>query len=142
MSPNVFSYIFRYSKKEQIILLAVTAMSFPFLYLSLDLPKTIINKAIGGTDFPKEYFGYAVEQVPYLLILCGFFLALVFVNGGFKFYVNVFRGVVGERMLRRLRYTLIARVMRFPLPPFPAHFPGRNRLHDHHRDRAPGRFHR
>ncbi len=118
MSPNVFSYIFRYSKKEQIILLVVTALSFPFLYLSLDLPKTIINKAIGGTDFPKEFLGYEVEQIPYLLILCGFFLALVFINGGFKFYVNVFRGVVGERMLRRLRYTLIARVMRFPLPHF------------------------
>ena len=118
MSPNVFSYIFRYSKKEQIILLAVTALSFPFLYLSLDLPKTIINKAIGGTEFPTEFLGYQVEQIPYLLILCGFFLALVFVNGGFKYYVNVFRGVVGERMLRRLRYTLIARVMRFPLPHF------------------------
>ena len=118
LDPNVFSYIFRYSKKEQIILLVVTALSFPFLYLSLDLPKTIINKAIGGTEFPKEFLGYQVEQIPYLLILCGFFLALVFVNGGFKFYVNVFRGVVGERMLRRLRYTLIARVMRFPLPHF------------------------
>ena len=118
MNPNIFSYIFSYSKKEQIILLAVTALSFPFLYLSLDLPKTIINKAIAGTEFPKEFLGYEVEQIPYLLILCGFYLALVFVNGGFKFYVNVFRGVVGERMLRRLRYTLIARVMRFPLPHF------------------------
>ncbi len=118
MSPNVFSYIFRYSKKEQIILLVVTALSFPFLYLSLDLPKTIINKAIGGTEFPMDFMGMEVEQISYLLILCGFFLLLVFINGGFKYYVNVFRGVVGERMLRRLRYTLIARVMRFPLPHF------------------------
>jgi len=63
MSPNVFSYIFRYSKKEQIILLVVTALSFPFLYLSLDLPKTIINKAIGGTEFPKEFLGSRLIQI-------------------------------------------------------------------------------
>ena len=59
-----------------------------------------------------------VDQIDYLLILSGAFLALVFVNGGFKFYVNVFRGQLGERMLRRLRYSLLARVLRFPLPQF------------------------
>ena len=59
-----------------------------------------------------------VDQIDYLLILSGAFLALVFVNGGFKFYVNVFRGQLGERMLRRLRYSLLARVLRFPIPQF------------------------
>ena len=43
---------------------------------------------------------------------------LVCINGGFKFYVNVFRGQLGERMLRRLRFDLLARVLRFPLPQF------------------------
>ena len=43
-----------------------------------------------------------VDQIDYLLILSGAFLALVFVNGGFKFYVNVFRGQLGERMLGAL----------------------------------------
>ena len=84
----------------------------------MDLPKTIINKAIGGKDVPEEIFGMTVDQIDYLLILSGAFLALVFVNGGFKFYVNVFRGQLGERMLRRLRYSLLARVLRFPLPQF------------------------
>ena len=118
MEKTLFKFIWRYSKRDQIILLILTAISFPFLYLSLDLPKTIINKAIGGKDVPEEIFGMTVDQIDYLLILSGAFLAPVFVNGGFKFYVNIFRGQLGERMLRRLRYSLLARVLRFPLPQF------------------------
>ena len=46
------------------------------------------------------------------------FLVLVLFNGGFKYVINVYKGIVGERMLRRLRYELYSRVMRFPLPHF------------------------
>ncbi|MFQ5994468.1 MAG: ABC transporter transmembrane domain-containing protein [Acidiferrobacterales bacterium] len=118
MEPSIFKFVLRYSKREQIILLCVTLVSLPFLYISLDLPKTIINKAIGGTTFPREVFGYELEQIPFLMLLCGLFLVLVFINGGFKYFVNVYRGVVSERMLRRLRHQLFERVLRFPLPHF------------------------
>ena len=118
MESQIFKYIIRYSKSQQLFLLFLTALSFPFLYLSLDLPKTIINEAIGGSDFPREYFGYEIDQLPYLFTLCGLFLVLVCVNGWFKYFINVFRGGIGERMLRRLRYQLIQRVLRFPLPHF------------------------
>ena len=100
------------------MLLALTALSFPFLYFSLDLPKTIVNEAIGGSEFPKVLFGYELDQLDYLLTLSGAFLILVFVNGGFKYAVNVYRGVVGERMLRRLRFQLVGHVLRFPIPHF------------------------
>ena len=96
----------------------MTALSFPFLYFSLDLPKIIINKAISGKNIPSEIFGVPIDQIEYLLILSLAFLLLVCINGGFKFYVNVFRGQLGERMLRRLRFDLLARVLRFPLPQF------------------------
>ena len=115
MESNVFKFVLKYSKKEQISLLLVTLVSLPFLYLSLDLPKTIINEAIGGQDFPREVLGYQLAQIPFLLALCMVFLGLVFINGGFKYFLNVYRGVVGERMLRRLRYQLFERVLRFPL---------------------------
>jgi putative ABC transport system ATP-binding protein len=118
MEPTIFRFIFRHSKKEQIFLLVLTGLSFPFLYYSLDLPKTIINQAIGGKDFPRDLFGYQFDQIPYLLLLSVIFLALVCINGGFKYYINVYRGQLGERMLRRLRYDLYARVLRFPLPHF------------------------
>jgi putative ABC transport system ATP-binding protein len=118
MEPTIFKFILKYSRKEQILLLLGTLASFPFLYVSLDLPKTIINQAIGGRNFPKVVLGYELDQIPYLMLLCGLFLVLVFVNGGFKYFLNVFRGVVGERMLRRLRYQLFNRILRFPLPQF------------------------
>ncbi|WP_028466157.1 ABC transporter transmembrane domain-containing protein [Nisaea denitrificans] len=118
MEPTIFRFIFRHSKKEQIFLLVLTGLSFPFLYYSLDLPKTIINQAIGGKDFPRDLFGYQFDQIPYLLLLSVIFLALVCINGAFKYYINVYRGQLGERMLRRLRYDLYARVLRFPLPHF------------------------
>ncbi len=118
MERTIFRYILRYSLKEQIILLVATAISFPFLYFSLDLPKQIINKAIGGTKFPQNFFSWPVDQLPYLYLLCALFLVMVLINGTFKYYIQVYSGQLGERMLRRLRYDLFARILRFPLPHF------------------------
>ena len=120
MEPTVFAFIRRHSLRQQILILIITAVSFPFLYLSLDLPKTIINKAIDADRdaFPIEVAGLSLGQIEYLLALCFVFLALVFVNGGFKFQINLYKGVIAERLLRRLRYTLLARALRFPLSQF------------------------
>jgi len=118
MEPSIFRFVLKHSRREQILLLTFTMLAFPFLYMSLDLPKSIINEAIGGRDFPRAILGYELGQIPFLLLLCGIFLALVFINGGFKYFINVYRGVVGERMLRRLRYLLFGRVLRFPLEQF------------------------
>ena len=52
------------------------------------------------------------------MVLCVIFLIMVLANGGLKFANNVYRGMVGERMLRRLRYQLYQHVLRFPLPQF------------------------
>jgi len=118
METNLFRFIFRHSYQQQIYLLIITGISFPFLYYSYDLPKMIVNQAINGKDFPKNFFGLSFDQIPYLFLLCGLFLLLVCINGGFKFYINVYQGRMGERMLRRLRYELYARILRFPLPHF------------------------
>ncbi|MGB1026841.1 MAG: ABC transporter transmembrane domain-containing protein, partial [Rhodospirillaceae bacterium] len=118
MDKNLFKYIFRYSKRDQIALLCITVFSFPFLYLSLDLPKNIVNDAISGDDSPRLLWGYSFTQLEYLWLLCGTFLALVFVNGGFKYVINIYKGILAERMLRRLRYMLIDRLMRFPMGRF------------------------
>lgn len=127
MENGLFAYILRYSKRQQVILVLMTALSFPFYYLSLDLPKTIINDAISGTDFPVDItfdvagfsitFG-SLDQVPYLVYLCLLFLFLVLINSGFKLFINIYRGTLGERMLRRMRLQLIDRIMRFPLARF------------------------
>ena len=118
MQRTIFGFVWKYSKREQIYILFLTVLSFPILYYTLELPKIIINEAIGGTEFPQTIFGIPFEQVQFLFALCGAFLALVLINGGFKYYINVYRGRLGERMLRRLRYELYTRVLRFRLPRF------------------------
>src|SRR5258708_39846495 len=88
LEPTIYRFIMRHSLKQQIVLLLLTLVSFPFLYYSLDLPKTIVNRAIGGKNFPQQWFGFEFDQVPYLLALCGLFLVLVFVNGGLKILLH------------------------------------------------------
>ncbi|HEV8678855.1 MAG TPA: ATP-binding cassette domain-containing protein [Stellaceae bacterium] len=114
LEPTVFRFILKHSLRQQVLLLLLTAASFPFLYYSLDLPKTIINGAINGKHFPETLLGIQFAQVPYLMLLCGVFLALVLINGGFKYCINTFKGQLGERMLRRFRYQLYQRLLRFP----------------------------
>jgi ABC-type multidrug transport system fused ATPase/permease subunit len=118
MPKSVFAYIWRHSRLQQIMLTLVTLASFPFLYYSLDLPKQIVNEAIGGAGAPYDILGVDLNQIEYLFALSAIFLALVFVNGGFKYFINVYQGVMAERMLRRMRYELFDRVLRFPLPHF------------------------
>jgi putative ABC transport system ATP-binding protein len=118
LDPSIYGYILHYSLREQIYLVIATLLSFPFLYYSLDLPKQIVNNAISGKQFPQNFLGFELEQIPYLLVLCGVFLILVLINGWFKLHINVKKGQVGERMLRRLRYQLYERVLRFPLHHF------------------------
>ncbi len=120
MQRSIYGYIFKHSLPQQIVLVVLTFAAFPFIYLQAELPKKIVNEAISGNsaDFPITFKGFEFDQVTYLFILCGIFLTLVFINGIFKYVLNVSRGKLGERMLRRLRYELYARVLRFPIPHF------------------------
>lgn len=119
LEPSVYRFILKHSFRQQILLLVFTLASFPFLYYSLDLPKTIVNKAIKeDAPFPQHLLGFEFERVPYLLILCGVFIALVLINGGFKYFINTYKGQLGERMLRRFRYSLYQRLLCFPLSYF------------------------
>lgn len=138
MHKSMYGFIWANSKSEQITALILTMVSFPFLYFSLDLPKTIINKALKdpqtaaeGVSVPDEIvtvdvfgfnlteiFGIEMERMYYLFLLCFLFLFLVCVNGVFKMRINTFKGILAERLLRRLRYILVERVLRFPMPQF------------------------
>src|SRR4051812_24166848 len=119
LDPTIYRFIIRHSWKPQLALLVFTLASFPFLYASLNLPKTIINHAIAeAAKFPQTILGFQFERVPYLMVLCFAFLAVVLINGGVKYCINTFKGQLGERMLRRFRYQLYLRLLRFPLTYF------------------------
>ncbi len=118
MSKNFLSYVWAFSARQQLVILILTAASFPLLYMTLELPKQIINDAIGGDQFPYTILGFSFDQIEYLFFLCAAYLFFVLSGGLLKMQTNTYKGVVGERLLRRLRYQLIQRVMRFPLSYF------------------------
>ncbi|MGI9372145.1 MAG: ABC transporter transmembrane domain-containing protein [Hyphomicrobiales bacterium] len=143
MEPSLFKYIWKHTRSQQIWILAIILISMVPYFLSLDLPKRIVNGPIQGQGFPhpeatQKFFevsisfpdwlyksdpivlfnGIDMERLNYLIALSLSFLAFVCINGLFKFYINTFKGRLGERMLRRLRYDLVDRVLRFPMGQF------------------------
>lgn len=118
MKSNLLKYIWAHSRRQQLIVLGVTMLFFPILYLTLELPKWIINDALNNSAVEKQIFGQVVAPVPYLAILCLTLLILVILSGVIKMRLNTYKGVVGERLIRRLRYNLIQNTLRFPLPYF------------------------
>ncbi|UZF90459.1 ABC transporter transmembrane domain-containing protein [Bosea sp. NBC_00550] len=137
MESNLFRYIWQKSRGEQIIVLLIIVVSIPFNWASFDVPKRIVNDAIQGGAFRngkttatfmeftlhlpswlggasyKISEGFQVGQVGLLMGLSSYFLLLVLINGAFKYIVNVRKGILGERMLRRMRYDLFSQLMRF-----------------------------
>ncbi|WP_414471735.1 ABC transporter transmembrane domain-containing protein [Microvirga sp. M2] len=112
-------------------------LSQPFYFISLDLPRQIVNEAIQGDafkdgnitapflrlhiDWPRWlgggslqlFEGFQVGRVGLLIGLSCLFLFFVIINNGFKYWINLAKGVLGERMLRRMRFDLFAMVLRF-----------------------------
>ncbi|MBE7200138.1 MAG: ABC transporter ATP-binding protein/permease [Parafilimonas terrae] len=137
LEPRLFRYIWRYSKRDQLTICAFVLASLPFYFASLDLPKRIVNDAITGRAFSHGeatasfleitiewpavlgggrtavFDGFQLDRLQLLLGLSTLFLVLVIINGAFKFWINLQKGILGERMLRRLRFHLFALMLRF-----------------------------
>jgi ABC-type multidrug transport system fused ATPase/permease subunit len=118
MERTLFSFIWKYSRKSQLILLVVTLLTFPLLFATLELPKRIINDAIGGSGESITKFGIQFNQTQLLLVLCFGFLVVVLAHGMLKMQLNTMKGVLAERLLRRFRFQLLSRMLRFPRPYF------------------------
>jgi putative ABC transport system ATP-binding protein len=141
MERSLFSYIWRHSRPEQIVILGLVVLAQIFYFMSLTVPKDVINNGIQGNAFKNSptipflvweldlsaflpgtvirfFDGFQVNQLQYLVVMSFVFLGAVVINGQFKRSINTQKGRMGERMLRRLRYELYDRILRFP----PAHF--------------------
>lgn len=135
MEPSLLKYIWRHTWRQQLWILCVVAASMIPYFMSFDLPKQIVNGPIQGEGFENPgdtqpflaididvpfigsvhlFDGFELNRMQTLVALSLVFLALVIVNGGFKLYINTYKGRLGERMLRRIRFELVDRVLRFP----------------------------
>jgi putative ABC transport system ATP-binding protein len=142
MEPSLLRYIWNHSRRDQLWMLVIILASMPTYYLSLELPKQIVNGPIQGQGFenpddtalflttylpiprwlieePIRIFqGFELDRMNYLFALSTSFLLLVAANGMFKRYINTYKGRMGERLMRRLRFELFDRVLRYPLSRF------------------------
>jgi len=118
LERSLFRYILQHTWRDQVFMLLLTVLSFPLIYINLEIPKRIINNAIGGKNIPESILGFEVTQISFLMALSLLLLALITINGALKYWINVYGGIVGERTMRRLRHALYQQVLRFPLPQF------------------------
>src|SRR5262249_4708867 len=141
MQRKLFSYIWRHSRPEQLVILLLVVLAQVFYFMSLTVPKSIVNNGITGNAFkghktipflvweldlsaifPGKVIrildGFQVDQLQYLVIMSFVFLAAVVVNGQFKKSINTQKGRMGERTRRRRPSELYDRT----LPSPPAHF--------------------
>ena len=143
MEPNLFKYVWKHTRLQQIWILAIVLLSMPTYFFALDLPKRIVNGPIQGEGYSRDqtsqpffqlsfdvpewmsdtgtltiFSGFDLSRTQMLVALSLTFLGLVCINGLFKFYINTYKGRLGERMLRRLRFDLIDKVLRFPMVQF------------------------
>ncbi|MAL77322.1 MAG: hypothetical protein CMM62_20350, partial [Rhodospirillaceae bacterium] len=112
----LLQYIFRASWKRQLKLGLLAITSLPALYMSLELPKLIINNAIESGHFPIMYMGIELSQTQTLLALCMLFLLAIGLHGGLKYQVNLQSGALAEHMSRRLRLDISKFSFRKPSP--------------------------
>lgn len=106
---TLFAHVLRYTRHNQLALVALSILAMPVLYASLELPKLIINNAINSSDFPTSIVGRDFSQTEYLFALSALYFFAVLLNGILKYCINVYKGCVGERMLRRLRLSVYRR---------------------------------
>lgn len=142
LNSRLMRYIWQHTRAEQLWIGFVVLASMPTYFFALQLPVQIVNEPIQGVGFENPtdtlpfmqlqfnlpgwlggvqlniFEGWQLERWPYLLALSCLFLGLVCANGLFKYYINTYKGRLGERMLRRMRYQLTDRVLRFPINHF------------------------
>lgn len=135
MEPSLARYIWTHTWRQQLYIVIIVALSMIPYFMSFDLPKQIVNGPIQGKGFEQPgstqpfmaididiplygnlhlFDGIPLERTNTLFALSIVFLLLVIVNGAFKLYINTYKGRLGERMLRRIRFELVDRILRFP----------------------------
>ena len=124
MESSFSRYIWKHTSREQIWIMCVVLLSMVPYYMAFDLPKLLINGPITGTGFDTTdatqpfmasswFGGFELTRTETLCVLSFLFLMLVIINGLFKYYINTYKGLLGERLLRRVRFELVDRLLRF-----------------------------
>lgn len=94
MPRSLFAFIWQISRRQQIVLCLLTVVVSLLTMVPLELQRRIVDDAIHSAN-PR-----------YLLILSLLYLAVLLVQGGLKYGLNVYRGTLVENVSRLLRKTI------------------------------------
>jgi ABC-type multidrug transport system fused ATPase/permease subunit len=94
MPLSLYHYVWQVSQRRQILLCIVTVVVALLSMVPLEIQRRIVDHAIVDAE------------LRYLLLLCGAYLAIVLVQGGIKYFLNVYRARTVEEVARELRLTI------------------------------------
>jgi ABC-type multidrug transport system fused ATPase/permease subunit len=94
MPQTLYAYIWRNSRRGQIILCVLTALVSFLTAVPLELQRRIVDDALPA------------RSLTLLLGLAAAYLGVLLVQGGLKYALNVYRGRLVEEITRRLRLTI------------------------------------
>lgn len=112
LRQSVVAYILRKTKFEQLTLVLLSLAILPVIYIVLEIPKHIVNHALGAGDLDAEFvavefFGLVLEQEAFLISLCFAFIAFIVVQALLKYCLNLSKGKLSEQHLSLLRKRLL-----------------------------------
>jgi ABC-type bacteriocin/lantibiotic exporter with double-glycine peptidase domain len=96
-ASNVFALAWRQSRRHQPWLCLLAVLIIPLTMVPLELQRRIIDRAIGG------------QNLDLLLWLGAIYLAVALLQGGLKYLLRLYRGMVGERTVLNLRQAVQSR---------------------------------
>jgi len=115
LGRNLLGFVLRATWRQQALLLLTTLASLPFYYLSLEIAKTLVNRVFLAHARDEivvlQMFGIDVYTAPARAVLIELslaFLGSVLFYELLKMFVNIYKGLLTERVLARMRRTLLA----------------------------------
>ncbi|HWA51250.1 MAG TPA: ABC transporter ATP-binding protein [Dongiaceae bacterium] len=91
MPKSLYAFIWKTTRRDQVLLCAITLLVAGLSMVPLELQRRIIDDAITNMDLHGMY------------LLCGLYLIVLLAQGGLKYLLNVARGSLVERVAYALR---------------------------------------
>jgi len=103
MPQSLYRFIWQSSRRQQVWLVLLTLLVAPMSMIPLELQRRIVDDAIHNQD------------LRYMFLLCGIYLAVLLLQGGLKYTLNVYRGGLVERIALQLRARIFDLLVDEPL---------------------------
>ena len=97
-SRHLYVYVWKTSRSKQIAICLLTAILAPLMMVPLELQRRIVNHALVD------------KSVWWLGILGGIYLAVIFLQGALKYWLNMLKGMAVEIIARDIRLRILHRV--------------------------------